>query len=83
MPARERTRRRSAHDAAGELVELGLQSASDGARLSAADGAEVDFPQSNHFGGGATDEYLVGDIELVARNLFFDDGVTQVLRECD
>ena len=66
---------------AGELLKFSLQGASDRAGLSVADGAEVDLPQANNFGGGSADEYFVRNIELVAGNGFLDHGVTQVLRQ--
>ena len=46
----------------GELLKFGLQSASNRAGLSIADGAEVNLPQTNHFGSRTANEHFVGDI---------------------
>src|SRR5713226_10747824 len=65
---------------AGELVKFSLQGASDGAGLSAADGAEVDLAQAHDFGSGSADEDFIGDVKLVAGNRLLYHGVTQITR---
>src|SRR2546425_6656522 len=67
---------------AAELLEFNLQGASNRAGLSVANGAEVDLAQANDFGGGATNENLIRDVELVAGNRLLDHVVTQITRQC-
>ncbi len=66
---------------AGELVKFSLQRVCDRTGLPIADGAEVDLPQADDFGGGAADENFIGDVKLVAGNRLFDYCVPKVSRQ--
>src|SRR3984893_7628878 len=68
---------------AGELLKFGLQYARHRPGFSVADGAEVDFPQTNNFGGSATDKNFVSNIEIFAENRRLDESVPQVPRQSD
>src|ERR1700730_11517854 len=61
----------------GEFLKFVWQDARDRPGFSVADGAEVDFPQTNNFGGSATDKNFVSNIEVVAGNRLLDESVNQ------
>src|SRR5688572_16930057 len=59
---------------AGDQVEVGLlQLLGDRATTAGADLAAVQFADRGHFGGGAGEEGLVGDVHLVAGDALLDD----------
>src|SRR5208282_2600092 len=66
-----------------QFVEFMLQGAGYRASLTVADDTKVNFAQRNHFRRRAAHKNFVGDIELIARDGFFNYGVAQIARQCD
>src|SRR5882672_431312 len=69
--------------ATGQFVKRMLQFARDWTGLAASNGAEVDLSQPNYFCRRAAHEHLVRNVELVAGNGLFDDGISHIARNRD
>jgi len=63
---------------ADELVEFLLHGLGDWTGFPSPDFSEIDLAQSNDFGRGSAYEYLIRDVQLIARNRFFDHAIPKV-----
>ena len=66
-----------------ELVKLRLERRRDRTRFPSADRSKINFTQSNHLGCRSANKHLICDIQLVARNGFFNNGVAQIRSQGD
>jgi hypothetical protein len=55
-----------------------LHSSRDWAGFSRANDAEINFAQSDYFRCGTTNENLIGNIELIARDRLLDNFISSV-----